>query len=240
MKQLNDMQAELDRLFDLFNEHYYGGKISRPVIVVQTNGGKGRKRFSMGWCTLNKVWKDHAAKEFYYEITICAEYLYRPVSDICATLLHEMVHLYCVENGIKDTSRSSTYHNKRFKAVGEAHGLIISYASAIGWSVTELSKEAIDFIAKNVKSDVFVLTRERHAAPKPPTKPVDGPDGEDITGGGGEPENGAEGNVDGDNPPDKPKQSTRKYVCPQCGCIIRATKDVHVICGDCNVPFEKA
>ena len=37
----------------------------------------------------------------------------------------------------------------------------------------------------------------------------------------------------------KTKQSSRKYVCPVCGCIIRATKEVHVICGDCNVEFEE-
>lgn len=34
------------------------------------------------------------------------------------------------------------------------------------------------------------------------------------------------------------KQSTRKYVCPQCGCIIRATKEVHLICGDCREIFQ--
>lgn len=33
-------------------------------------------------------------------------------------------------------------------------------------------------------------------------------------------------------------QSSRKYVCPQCGCIIRATKEVHVICGECNKAFR--
>ncbi|MEG2262125.1 MAG: hypothetical protein RSB98_04675 [Raoultibacter sp.] len=32
--------------------------------------------------------------------------------------------------------------------------------------------------------------------------------------------------------------SSRKYVCPGCGCIIRATKEVWVICGDCNDEFE--
>lgn len=31
-----------------------------------------------------------------------------------------------------------------------------------------------------------------------------------------------------------------KYVCPDCGAIIRATKQVNVVCGDCNIPFEKA
>ena len=37
----------------------------------------------------------------------------------------------------------------------------------------------------------------------------------------------------------KAKQSSRKYVCPGCGAIIRATKEVHVICGDCELIFEE-
>lgn len=36
------------------------------------------------------------------------------------------------------------------------------------------------------------------------------------------------------------KNSTRKYVCPVCGTIIRATKEVHVLCADCGVEFEEA
>lgn len=30
------------------------------------------------------------------------------------------------------------------------------------------------------------------------------------------------------------KTSSRKYICPECGMIVRATKVVNVICGDCN------
>ena len=33
------------------------------------------------------------------------------------------------------------------------------------------------------------------------------------------------------------KQSTRKYVCPICGCSVRATKEVHIICYDCEIEF---
>ena len=36
------------------------------------------------------------------------------------------------------------------------------------------------------------------------------------------------------------KNRSIKYVCPKCGAIIRATKQVNVVCGDCNVPFERA
>ena len=33
--------------------------------------------------------------------------------------------------------------------------------------------------------------------------------------------------------------SSRKYVCPRCGTIIRATKEVRVICSDCDIEFEE-
>lgn len=33
------------------------------------------------------------------------------------------------------------------------------------------------------------------------------------------------------------RQSTRKYVCPICGCIIRATRKVDVICAKCCTQF---
>ena len=33
--------------------------------------------------------------------------------------------------------------------------------------------------------------------------------------------------------------SSRKYVCPCCGTIIRATKEVHVICAECEVEFQE-
>lgn len=35
------------------------------------------------------------------------------------------------------------------------------------------------------------------------------------------------------------KQSTRKYVCPCCGTIVRATKEVRIICADCDVELEQ-
>ena len=41
---------------------------------------------------------------------------------------------------------------------------------------------------------------------------------------------------------DKPrkKSSTRKYYCPVCGNSVRATKDVNILCMDCNVQMIKA
>ena len=33
--------------------------------------------------------------------------------------------------------------------------------------------------------------------------------------------------------------SSRKYVCPCCGTIVRATKEVRIICSDCDVEFQE-
>lgn len=34
------------------------------------------------------------------------------------------------------------------------------------------------------------------------------------------------------------KSSTRKYTCPECQISVRATKDVHVVCGECKAKME--
>lgn len=222
MTPLEKINTELNRLFDVFNKHYYGGEISKPVIAAQTNGKVGD---AMGWCTCNKVWKDNESNEYFYEITICSEYLYRDIEGICSTLLHEMVHLYCNEKGIKSTSRGRSYHNKRFKEVAEQHGLVISYDSRIGWSITELSEESKALVKETANKEVFKLTRGRHKGSNSPEIPAADEGGEEPTDEGGE-----------EAP--KPKQSTRKYVCPTCGTIIRATKEVRVKCADCDELFE--
>lgn len=63
-----------------------------------------------------------------------------------ATLIHEMVHQYCAENDIKDTSRGGTYHNKRFKKEAEKRGLVITYNHRIGFSITQPSENLLSFV----------------------------------------------------------------------------------------------
>lgn len=224
MTAIEKLTAELNRLFDLLNNQYFNGKLEKPIVVVHTNG---KDRLAMGWCTIRKIWKDNEKNQYYYEIAICAEYLYRNVQEICATLLHEMVHLYNLQMDIKDTSRGNTYHNKRFKQTSEMASLVVGYDKRIGWSITQLSDSAREFVGANVDKEAFTLTRARHKGWN------EKPTGEGETTGG--PDTG-----EGEGEEEKPKKhSTRKYICPNCGVIIRATKEVNVTCTDCNVPFIK-
>ena len=91
MKSLGTVITRLEDLFQRFNDRFYDGKLQAPIITVSPDSA-GRV---LGWCTAWKAWKENAEDEDgYYEINLCAEHLLRPFDDICATLLHEMVHLY--------------------------------------------------------------------------------------------------------------------------------------------------
>lgn len=99
--------------------------------------------------------------DIHHEIAMSAEYFTRPIPNWCATLQHEMVHLYCQINEIEDTSNNGVYHNKRFKVEAEKRGLIIEKADVIGWSVTTPSSEFSDFVDNlEIDRDVFKMYRD--------------------------------------------------------------------------------
>lgn len=207
---LQTIIGKLEDLFQTFNDEYYEGKLEKPVIAVFPDTTQG----AYGWCTCWKAWKTDAPEgeevEGYYEINICAEHLTRPFMNVCGTLLHEMVHLWNLQNDVKDTSRGGTYHNKKFKEVAEQHGLIIDKDIKYGWTITHLSPETEHFIQE--MGDIkFEMKRDRTLKVPPNSKGSSGSSG---------------------------KSSSRKYVCPSCGMSVRATKVVNVMCGDCEEIME--
>lgn len=199
---LKPVIAELETLFSKFNARFFENKLERPVITVSPDHTRG----AYGWCTSWKAWQNGAKEGGFYEVNLCAEYLNRPYEETCSTLLHEMVHLLNLQDGVQDTSRSGTYHNKKFKETAEAHGLIVEKGEKYGWHKTSLSPEALEFV-QSLGKQGFTLVRPRPLGLK----------GSSKSGG----------------------SSSRKYVCPCCGTIIRATKEVHVICAECEVEFQE-
>ena len=154
MPTLGKTTFELERLFRILNNAYFGDELSRPIITVQTSG----KKPTLGWCTSGKCWKQ-GDKAAYHEINMSAEYLTRSDMEIVTTLLHEMIHLYCSQRGIKDTSRSGTYHNERYKAAAEAHGLTIEKNEKYGWHDSTLAEPDIMVLLK-VNRQAFKVARE--------------------------------------------------------------------------------
>lgn len=205
-KNLANTINELHRLFDFLNKNLFNGKLPKVILTVQSKG----KTNALGWFTVGKVWEHGERKK--HEINISAESLKQGYMTVADTLLHEMIHLYCSENDIKDTSRGGTYHNKRFKQASEEHGLCYredSYSDKYGWTFTILSEQTRELLNDfEIDGEIFALNR------------IDTFCGMEHIG--------------------KKKSNIIKWECG-CGVIIRSSKDdITVFCGECGTQFEKS
>ncbi len=129
--------GQLEKMFRELNKHYFAGKLPEPIISLKKTPS------AYGHITCSKVWQ--AGGENKYEINISSATLDRPIEETASTLLHEMVHEHCMETGIKDTSNNGVYHNGKFKAQAEAHGLTVDHHEKYGWTITNPSEELLDF-----------------------------------------------------------------------------------------------
>lgn len=204
-------------LFDKVNEKWFDGeRVTKPTITVQSTVR------AYGHITTNTVWSEteKGKKVFKHELNMGADYLNRPIAETVATLIHEMTHLYNIEHDIKDTSNNNVYHNKKFKAEAEKHGIIISHRPTIGFSHTEPSEELKKWCKAERLKDFKVTRNQGFAIPKTPK-------------GGDDNDNGDNGETP--KVPKKPKSNSIKWQCPKCKSIVRSTKAFASapICGEC-------
>lgn len=201
--QMSDICSQLEELFDIANDYSFSNSLPKCVIRIATDPNNGKKGEVYGHATTKKVWHEDGTAT--YEIGIYAEHLDRPIRDIVGTLLHEMVHVYCAENGVQDTSRGGSWHNDKFRTHASLHGLSVEKSDGHGWNVTKLLDSYDNYFSQftDVYHDIK-LNRDYN-----PVAPVKA----------------------------KKKSSSIKYVCPHCGAIVRATKELHILCGDCGVAF---
>lgn len=209
MKETTKMSravGQLEKIYNTLNLDFFEGTLPVPIITVQSKPG------TMGHCSVAKVWKrkDDAT----YELNIAAEVLAYPIEETLDTMIHEMVHLYCRENDIKEVSRGGKYHNGKFKAEAEKRGLECYQAGQYGWN-TRPTDKLVEYALEKGWSEIRINRGQ--------TWP-----GIRIGAGGAAHGAGATGTPGGKRP-----SSTRKYICPKCGQSIRATKTVNIICGDC-------
>ena len=201
--------GQLEKMYNAINSDMFEGLLPVPIITVQSKPG------TYGHCSTAKVWKRE--NENTYEMNIAAEVLTGPIEEIIDTLIHEMIHLYCRENGIREVSRGGTYHNRKFKKLAEERGLICFQTEKYGWNTRGTGNDALIEYALSKEWSEFEIGRE--------TVGKFGIAGSGAAHGGAQITGG-------------PRiSSTRKYQCPKCRNSVRATKKVNIICGDCLVPM---
>ena len=215
MKELtsyNRAAGYLNKIFDILNAEFFEGALSRPTITIQSTP-EAYGHFSLRADTW--ISKNGAT----HEINIGAGTLARPIEEVAATLLHEMVHYFNYEKGVQDCSRGNTYHNRRFKEAAEAHGLTVQHSEKYGWSHIAPSDALLDLVLDYGLTDILINRNEFS--------------GFQIGGTGTH-----NGTPIGTIAPKK--SSSRKYVCPCCGMSVRATKEVNIGCLDCAVKMVPA
>lgn len=202
----------LEKMFRALNRDFFSGELEEPIITIQSTPS------AYGHVTVSKTWK--RKDDWRHELNLGAETLDRPIEDVAATMLHEMVHLYNIAHNVQDCSRGGAYHNRKFRDEAERRGLVIGHHETYGWTITSPSEELIDYIINQGWTEIEI--RRGYGWTPPPSA------------GGKAGAGGAPGTGEGPK-----KSSTRKYVCPKCGQSIRATKVVNVICGDCMEQMQE-
>lgn len=206
---------ELQRTFRALNEKYFDGELEKTIITIQTDVTSG----AYAWISVHPVWSDKEQRS-YREINLVAEHLDRPPELVVASLLHELCHLWNLQRGVKDTSRGGTYHNGYFREAAEGHGLKCERTEKYGWSLTTPTDDLTAWVRENCRKGCFRYSRAKTYKNGAPKTTRTGEDGKTVT-------------------VSRTKQSSRKYVCPGCGLIVRATKDItgKLLCVDCNELF---
>jgi SprT-like family len=191
-KNLQPAVSELHKIYKRANTVLFNNELPEDVVIVIQSRGK---RNFLGWMYTTPIWTA-GEKEELFEIGIASETLNRPYFQTITTLIHEMVHVWNVVKGVKDTSRGNTYHNKKFLHACESIGMEYTHEapdSKIGWSAVTLTKELENKIKFwGINKDAFAVARK------------------DINGTGTK---------------TKKKSNIIKWVCPSCGEIIRSSKD---------------
>lgn len=162
MQIISEMINELSKCFQKANAKYFNNALPEPVITIAPRHSKG----VLGYITIDKVWSQIPPEKSVvdpdepivvstnYELAIISEGLNRPIENVMCTLVHEMCHLYNLENNIKDGS--GKIHNKHFKSVAESCDLIVEKGQGVGYGVTSPSDKFKEEIAAwDINESVF-------------------------------------------------------------------------------------
>lgn len=206
MTEYNRVCGYLNKIFSMLNETYFENALSKPVITIQSTPK------AYGHITCGKVWNSDGENR--HELNIGAGTLSRPIEETVATMLHEMVHLWNIKQGVQDCSRGGAYHNKKFRDEATRRDLDISHHEKYGWTITRPTDNLLKWCLDRELDEIKVSRFDGIGF----LPPVGGKEGAPVPV----------------KPTGKRPSSTRKYVCPCCGLSVRATRAVSLICGACH------
>jgi len=205
----------LEKMFRALNRDWFGGELEEPIITIQSTPR------AYGHVTVGKTWK--RKDDWRHELNMGAETINRPIEEVVATMVHEMVHLWNIAHEVQDCSRGGMYHNRKFRDEAQRRGLVIGHHEVYGWTITSPSDELLEYILEQGWTEINI---SRGGFGWVPPK-----------SGGSKAGDGS--SAEGEDKPKPKKSSTRKLQCPCCGNSVRATKAVRIMCMDCEKQMQE-
>ena len=157
----------LVRAHRMLNDALFAGTLGGDVVLTTPPCGRSTRAgaYRAG------AWQRAAGAPA--EVAIFAEGLHRALREVLLTLLQMMVHQANAEAGVRDSSRSGTYLNRRYAEAAHLAGLcVFRLGEGKGWGVEGLDPahawaNAVLEVATSILGAEFDLVR----LPPPPAKP---------------------------------------------------------------------
>lgn len=209
------------RLYDFCNDRLFEGKLKKPVITVQCD----ERNKTLGWWSVKKVWK--WTEKAPANCADCGE-----DRDSCSDFLNCFQFVECEEHELNLTAQQL---NRPFPEIAATmiHEQCHQYACLN--NIKDTSRGGV------YHNKQYKKIAEEHGLKVACVKTIGWSDTY-LT----EATSALISEFVKDNPVDiiyrlpvlkgqsVKSSSTRKYVCPVCGNSVRATKEVHILCADCN------
>lgn len=205
---LEDFIIELSSLHHQLNGILFKNEL-KPVKIAVENNVRKHKKLTLGHFSPREGWIDGQM-----QITIWTLALNGDVNNIIGILVHEMVHQFNYQNGIKDVENNQR-HNKKFRDAALNYGLLSikktvrgenTNSHGMGFAFTFPSEKLIEIIDTKLDFNREAL-KLKHTY--------------------------------GIYRDQKKYRTTKRdaYMCPECELIIFCTqnnKSVNILCLNCN------
>ena len=234
VKTSTELYAKIQTVIDELDSTFFSGngkeKIPELVFAINNQCRSCVTAFVSPDALYDKL-KD---KRLQY-LGINPKYLNRDVSEIIATLCHELCHIY--ENAYIHIPRGG-YHDRQWVNLMEGCGLSAVFLNksktAVSTKIVEggVFEEFVKTFTEKHGKDYFNIV-EYSPIIEHRTKVALGlEDGDDD-------EDDLPKADNADKPIKKYNRNKVKYTCPDCGAKVWGKSGLHIECSDCACPFEE-
>lgn len=224
---IKTQSRELDFLQSLtayFKKELFNDDLPPFIITLE------KIRGAFGYATTRAIFKDNTLAYYQVAINFLLAKKNGNLEELADTLIHELIHLYCNKNNIKDVSNNGRYHNKDFKKLAEAKGLKTTQHKIYGFNTCglkdDLKIKIIDEFTSKYDNDyllsLFDIKEQSAQEQRQAQQEQEEQEGQDQEQAQQQAQQGPK------------SRNLQVYVCICCGMKVRAKNNARLLCLDCN------